>query len=77
MIGGQKTEPRPWAFEERRAAAKHDGVEVESILINKTKVCQATGQVWTADRNVSGEAGLQCTYRSLNIVPDKGGIGTG
>jgi hypothetical protein len=37
-IAGHKTEPRPRAGEEWRAATKHDGVEVEPILINKTKV---------------------------------------
>ena len=37
-IAGNKAERRPGAGEEWRAATKHDGVEVESILINKTKV---------------------------------------
>jgi len=37
-IAGHKTERRPGAGEEWLAATKHDGVEVESILINKTKV---------------------------------------
>lgn len=38
MIGGNKAEWWPRAGEEWLAATKHDGVEVESILINKTKV---------------------------------------
>jgi hypothetical protein len=37
-IGGNKAERRPRADKEWLAATKHDGVEVESILINKTKV---------------------------------------
>ena len=37
-IAGQKTERRPRAGEEWLAATKYDGVEVKSILINKTKV---------------------------------------
>jgi hypothetical protein len=37
-IGGNKAERRPRAGKEWLAATKHDGVEVESILINKTKV---------------------------------------
>jgi hypothetical protein len=37
-IAGHKAERRPGAGEEWLAATKHDGVEVESILINKTKV---------------------------------------
>ncbi|MFZ0591559.1 MAG: hypothetical protein WAM39_13930 [Bryobacteraceae bacterium] len=37
-IAGHKAERRPGAGEEWLAATKHDGAEVESILINKTKV---------------------------------------
>jgi len=37
-IGGNKAERRPRAGKEWLAATKHDRVEVESILINKTKV---------------------------------------
>jgi len=46
-IGGNKAERRPWAGKEWLAATKHDGVEVESILINETKVGQASRQVWS------------------------------
>jgi hypothetical protein len=37
-IAGHKAERRPGAGEEWRAAAKHEGAEIESILINKAKV---------------------------------------
>jgi hypothetical protein len=37
-IAGHKAERRPGAGEEWRATTKHDGVEVQSILIDKTKV---------------------------------------
>ena len=37
-VGGNKAERRPRAGEEWLAATKHDGVEVESILIDKTKI---------------------------------------
>ena len=37
-IGGNKAQGRPRAGKEWLAATKHDGVEVESIFINKTKV---------------------------------------
>ena len=37
-IAGHKAERRPWAGKEWLAATKYDGVEVKSILINKTKV---------------------------------------
>ncbi len=38
VIGGNKAEWWPRAGEEWLAATQHDGAEVESILINKTKV---------------------------------------
>lgn len=37
-IGGNKAELWPWAGKEWLAATKHNGMEVESILIDKTKV---------------------------------------
>ncbi len=37
-IAGNKMERRSGAGEEWLAATSHDGVDVESILINKTKV---------------------------------------
>ena len=37
-IAGRKAERRPGAGEEWRAATKHEGAEIESILINKAKV---------------------------------------
>jgi hypothetical protein len=39
-IGGHKAERRPGTGEESLAATKDDGAEVESILINKTKLDQ-------------------------------------
>jgi hypothetical protein len=38
QIAADKAERRPGAGEEWLAVTKHDGVEVELILINKTKV---------------------------------------
>lgn len=38
VIGGIKAERWPRAGEEWLAATKHDGVEVEPVLIDKTKV---------------------------------------
>jgi hypothetical protein len=51
-IAGHKAERRPGAGEEWRAATKYDGVEVKSILINKTKVGQASCQVWSGNVNL-------------------------
>jgi hypothetical protein len=41
-IAGHKAERRPRAGEEGLAATQHDRAEVEAILINKTKVGQAS-----------------------------------
>ena len=38
QIAGHKAERRPRAREEWLAATKHEGMEVDSILINETKV---------------------------------------
>jgi len=58
-IAGHKMERRPGTGEEWLAATKHDGVEVESILINETKVGQASRQIWSSDFNLPSEFGLQ------------------
>src|SRR5882762_5097012 len=44
-IAGHQAERRPGAGEEGLAATQHDGVEVESILIDKTKIGQAARQI--------------------------------
>ena len=62
-IAGHKAERRPGAGEEWLAATKHDGVEVELILINNTKVGQASCQVRSANFNLPVELSLQPTYR--------------
>src|SRR5208337_4990740 len=58
-ITGNKAERRPGAGEEWLAATKHDGVEVESILINKTKVGEASCEVRSGNCNLAGEPSLQ------------------
>jgi hypothetical protein len=42
---------------------KHDGPEIESILINKTKLGQALCQVWSGNRDLSNQLSLQPAYR--------------
>src|SRR5215469_14941846 len=46
-FAGHKAEPRPGAGEEWLAMTKHDGMDVESILINQAKVGQTPCQVWS------------------------------
>ena len=54
---------------------KHDGVEVEPILIDKTKVGQASRQVWSGDFNLPNELSLQPAYHRLEVILDKRGVG--
>src|SRR5580658_8492778 len=75
-IAGHETERRPRAGEEWLAATKYDGVEVKSILINKTKVGQASCQVWSGDFNLPNELSLQPTYHGLDVILDKRGVGS-
>ena len=57
-IGGNKAEWWPRAGEEWLAATQHDGVEVEPILIDKTKVGQALSQVWSGNGDLPSELSL-------------------
>jgi hypothetical protein len=63
------------AGEERLAATKHDGADIESIFINKTKVGQASCQVWSANLNLAFELSLQPAYHRLDVALDKRGVG--
>src|SRR6516162_11133132 len=74
-IAGHKAERRRRAGEEWLAATKHDGTEVESILINKTKVGQAACQVWSGYVNLSNELSFQPTYHRLEVIHDKCDVG--
>src|SRR5262245_45713764 len=51
-IAGHKAKRRSGAGEEWRATTKHDRVEIQSILIDKTKVGQASCQVWPCNINL-------------------------
>ena len=73
-IADHKAERRPGAGEEGLAAAQHDGVEVKAILINKTKVSQASRQVWSADCYLPNALSLQLTDHRLEVILDKRGV---
>ena len=74
-IARHKAERRPGAGEEGLAATKYDGMEVQSILIDKTKVGQASRQVWSGDFNLASELCLQLAYHRLEVIRDKRGVG--
>ena len=76
QIAGHKAERRPWAGEEWLAATKHDGVEVESILIDKTKVGQASCQVWSRNGNLPMRArAFRPRITASRSSVDKRGVG--
>ncbi len=68
-IAGHQPERRPGADEEWLAATKHDGAQVESILINETKLGQASCQVWSGNVNLPGLLSLQSAYHRLDVIP--------
>jgi hypothetical protein len=68
-------ERRSGADEEWRATTKHDGAEVESILIDKTGLGQALREDWSANLNFASQLSLQPAYRLLEVIRDKRGVG--
>ena len=44
---------------------EHEGAQIESILINKTKVGQASRQVWSGDVNLPDESSLELAQHVL------------
>ena len=74
-VAGNKAKRWPGAGEEWLAASKHDGLEVKSILINKTKIGQASCQVGSGNVDLPFQLSLQPTYRRLDVTLDKCGVG--
>ena len=63
------------AGEEWRAAAKYEGEEIQSILINKAKVGQASCQLWSRNGNLAGELRLQPAYCRIDVTIEECGVG--
>ena len=74
-IAGQKAERRPGAGEEWRAVTEHEGSEIESILVHKTKVGQASCQVWSGDGNLPDEPNLQFAQQGPDVILNQRGVG--
>ena len=68
-------ERRPGAGEEWLAATNHDGMEVESILIDKTDLGQALRQIWSGNSNLASQLSLQPAYHRLDVIRDKRCVG--
>jgi hypothetical protein len=73
-IAAHQVERRPGAGEEWPAAPKHNGAEVESILIDKAGLGQASRQDRAANVNLAGQFRLQPAYRSLEVIRDQRGV---
>ena len=56
---GHKAERRPGSGEIRLAVTKHDGVQVDSILIDQAKFGEASRQVWAGNFDLPVALGLQ------------------
>src|SRR5262245_27106498 len=74
-VMSHKAERRPGSGEIWFAVTKHDGVQVDSILIDQAKSGDASRQVRASNFDLPVALGLQLADRALKIVLNKPGIG--
>src|SRR6187397_1804313 len=74
-IVSHKAERRPGSGEIWLAVTKHDGVQVDSILIDQAKFGEALRQVRASNFDLPVALGLQLADRALKIVLNKLGVG--
>ena len=72
-----ETKRRPGSGKVWRAVTQHDGVQIDSILIDQVKLSKTFCQARTGDFNLTVILGLQRADLTLKIIPDKRGVGTG
>src|SRR5262245_59824146 len=70
-----KAEPRPGSGEIWLAVTKHDGMQVDSILIDQAKFGEALRQVRASNFDLPVALGLQLADRALKVSFDKPGVG--
>src|SRR3990172_7189963 len=70
-----KAEPRPGSGEIWLAMTEHDGVQVDSILIDQAKFGEALRQAWASNFDLPVALGLQLADRALKIILNKPGVG--
>src|SRR6266436_8176356 len=75
-IISHKAEPRPGSGEIWLAVTKHDGVQVDSILIDQAKFGEALRQVRASNFDLPVALGLERADRALKIILNKPGVGT-
>src|SRR5215467_10098776 len=68
-FAGHKAEARPGAGEVWLARPEHDGMDVESILINQIKVGQARCQVGSGYLDLPIQLGFKAAYHRLEVIP--------
>src|SRR5437764_7192358 len=71
-----KAERRPGSGEIWLAVTKHDGMQVNSILIDQAKFGEAVRQARASNFDLPVALGLQLAERALKITPNKRGVGT-
>ena len=74
-IMSHKAERRPGPGEIWLAVTKHDGVQVDSILIDQAKFGQALRQLRASNFDLPVALGLQLADRALQIILNKPGVG--
>ena len=70
-----KAERRPGPGEIWLAVTKHDGMQVDSILIDQAKFGQAVRQVWAGNFDLPVALGFQLADRALKIIRNEPGVG--
>ena len=70
-----KAERRPGSGEVWRAVTKHDGVQVDPILIDEAKLGEASRQVRASNFDLPGALGLERADRAFEIIPNECGVG--
>ena len=70
-----QAERRPGSGEIWLAVTKHDGVKVDSILIDQAELSEAVRQVRAGNFDLPSALGLQRADRSLERTVDKRGVG--
>jgi hypothetical protein len=72
---GHEAERRPGTGEIGLAVTKHDGMQVDSILIDQAKFGKALRQVRARNLDLPVALGLQRADRARKICPNKPGVG--
>src|SRR4029453_12516301 len=74
-INSHKAERRPGSGEIFLAVTKHDGVQVDSILIDQAKFGEGLRQGRASNFDLPVALGLQLADRALKIILNKPGVG--